>query len=79
MLKFLSLDTPGSRQRRIDDSQGVFAANEVHIRNPQQSRSFSAGTFIGPGEAAWPGCGCGNAVEHAVWNVMFPSTFCMVW
>src|SRR5579862_9310412 len=46
---------------------------------PSTSRSFAAGTVMGPGESAWPGAGCGNAVEHAVWKVMFPSTFCMVW
>ncbi len=38
-------------------------------------RSFSAGTFIGPGDGAVPGAGCGKAVDIAVWNVTFPSTF----
>src|SRR5437667_5925351 len=39
--------------------------------------SRSASTFIGPGDAAVPGAGCGNAVDIAVWNVTFPSTFCI--
>ena len=33
---------------------------------PSRSRSFSAGTFIGPGEGAVPGCGCGKAVDMEV-------------
>jgi len=40
-------------------------------------RSLSSATFIGPGEGAEPGAGCGNAVERAVWKVTLPSTFCM--
>ena len=36
-----------------------------------------ASTFIGPGDGAAPGAGCGNAVDIAVWNVTFPSTFCI--
>src|SRR5262249_48904113 len=33
---------------------------------PSRPRNCSGGTFIGPGPEAAPGCGCGNAVEHAV-------------
>src|SRR6266851_5234590 len=39
----------------------------------------SASTFIGPGDGAAPGAGCGNAVDIAVWNETWPSTFCMTW
>src|SRR5437762_1067899 len=46
---------------------------------PSMLRSLSSGTFIGPGEGAVPGAGCGKAVERAVWNVTVPSTFCMSW
>src|ERR1700746_4129478 len=46
---------------------------------PSTFRNCSAGTFIGPGESALPGAGCGNAVDAAVWNVTLPSTFCMIW
>src|SRR5271166_657135 len=52
----------------------------VTLAIPSMVRSLSAGTsFIGPGDAAVPGAGCGNAVERAVWNVTLPSTFCMIW
>src|ERR1700693_3943989 len=44
---------------------------------PSNPRSLSVGTFIGPGEGAVPGCGCGNAVDIAVWKVTLPSTFCI--
>src|SRR4029077_11127373 len=33
---------------------------------PSSVRSFSSGTFIGPGAFAVPGAGCGNAVDIAV-------------
>jgi hypothetical protein len=33
---------------------------------PRRERSLSSGTFIGPGEGAVPGAGCGNAVDRAV-------------
>ncbi len=33
---------------------------------PSTLRSCCAGTFIGPGEGAVPGAGCGNAVDAAV-------------
>ena len=42
-------------------------------------RSLSSATFIGPGDGAVPGAGCGKAVERAVWKVTLPSTFCMIW
>ena len=52
----------------------------VTLAMPSMLRSLSAGTsFIGPGEGAVPGAGCGNAVERAVWNVTLPSTFCIIW
>src|SRR5947209_1251508 len=44
---------------------------------PSRLRSRSSATFIGPGEGAVPGAGCGNAVERAVWKVTLPSTFCI--
>ena len=46
---------------------------------PRTERSLSSATFIGPGEGAAPGAGCGNAVDIAVWKVTLPSTFCMIW
>ena len=52
---------------------------KVTLAMPSMLRSFSAGTFIGPGEGAEPGAGCGNAVERAVWKVTLPSTFCITW
>src|SRR6185437_10707784 len=52
---------------------------KVTLAMPSMARSRSAGTFIGPGDGALPGAGCGNAVERAVWKVMLPSTFCMIW
>ena len=42
---------------------------KVTLAMPSSVRSFSAGTFIGPGEGAVPGAGCGKAVERAVWKV----------
>ena len=45
-------------------------ADEIVISNftfkPSTVRSTSAGTFIGPGDGAVPGAGCGNAVDIAV-------------
>src|SRR5262249_19942209 len=52
---------------------------KVTLAMPSMPRSLSSGTFIGPGDGADPGAGCGNAVERAVWNVTLPSTFCMTW
>jgi len=51
----------------------------VTLAMPSIVRSLSSGTFIGPGEGAVPGAGCGNAVERAVWKVTLPSTFCITW
>jgi hypothetical protein len=34
---------------------------------------------MGPGFDASPGFGWGKASYRAVWKVMFPSTFCMIW
>jgi len=51
----------------------------VTSRTPKSERSRSAGTFIGPGDGAAPGAGWGQAVDVAVWKVMLPSTFCMIW
>src|SRR4029079_1419497 len=52
---------------------------KVTLAMPSMPRNFSSGTFIGPGDGAVPGTGCGNAVERAVWKVTLPSTFCMTW
>src|SRR6476661_791155 len=52
---------------------------KVTLAMPSIVRSLSSGTFIGPGDGAVPGAGCGNAVERAVWKVTLPSTFCMTW
>ena len=52
---------------------------KVMLAVPSIVRSLSSGTFIGPGDGAVPGAGCGNAVDRAVWKVMLPSTFCMTW
>src|SRR4029078_3041302 len=46
---------------------------------PSMLRNLSSGTFIGPGDGAVPGTGCGKAVERAVWKVTLASTFCMTW
>ena len=51
----------------------------VMLAVPSMVRSLSSSTFIGPGEGAAPGAGCGNAVERAVWNATLPSTFCITW
>ena len=51
----------------------------VTLAMPSMVRSLSSGTFIGPGDGAVPGAGCGNAVERAVWKVTLPSTFCITW
>jgi len=40
---------------------------EMHFGDAQADRAVDPqGTFIGPGASAFPGAGCGNAVEHAV-------------
>ena len=52
---------------------------KVMLAVPSIMRSFSSGTFIGPGDGAVPGAGCGKAVERAVWKVTLPSTFCITW
>src|SRR5580693_1288073 len=52
---------------------------KVMLAVPSMVRSLSSATFIGPGDGAAPGAGCGNAVERAVWKVTLPSTFCMTW
>ena len=52
--------------------------NDIRER-PSTFRSLSSATFIGPGDGAVPGAGCGNAVDIAVWNVTCPSTFCITW
>src|SRR6185312_4235125 len=49
----------------------------VMLAVPSIVRSLSSATFIGPGDGALPGAGCGNAVERAVWKVTLPSTFCI--
>src|SRR4029450_5408039 len=46
---------------------------------PSMPASSSTGTLRGPGPGPTPGAGCGNAVDRAGWNVMLPSTFCMIW
>src|SRR5712671_7655980 len=51
----------------------------VTLAMPSRPRSLSSGTFIGPGDGAEPGAGCGKAVERAVWKVTLPSTFCITW
>jgi hypothetical protein len=49
------------------------------VAMPSMLRSLSSATFIGPGDGAVPGAGCGNAVERAVWKVALPSIFCITW
>src|ERR1035438_10039313 len=56
-----------------------FLARYWMFARPNTLRSRSAGTFMGPGAGVAPGAGCGNAVDMAVWNVTFPSTFCITW
>jgi hypothetical protein len=46
---------------------------------PNTLRSLSSATFMGPGWLAGPGAACGNAVDMAVWNMTFPSVFCITW
>ena len=50
--------------------------NDIRER-PSSFFNRSASTFIGPGDGAEPGAGCGKAVDIAVWKVMCPSTFCI--
>ena len=50
-------------QTGIGYAQRVLALNITTSRMPSTLRNCSAGTFIGPGEGAAPGLGCGNAVE----------------
>src|SRR4029078_13083460 len=52
---------------------------KVMLATPSRLRSLLSSTFIGPGEGAEPGAGCGKAVERAVWKVTLPSTFCITW
>src|SRR6185437_8200716 len=52
---------------------------KVTLAMPSIFSNCSVGTFIGPGDGAVPGAGCGNAVERAVWKVTLPSTFCITW
>jgi hypothetical protein len=47
------------------------------LATPSIERSLPSATFIGPGDGAAPGAGCGNAVERAVWKTTLPSTFCI--
>src|SRR5262249_8626246 len=49
----------------------------VTLAIPSIVRNLSSGTFMGPGDGADPGAGCGNAVERAVWKVTLPSPFCL--
>jgi len=65
-------------QRRINDRQRTFAFHVIHAGHSQYAAEFLRRHFIGPGFGAVPGAGCGNAVDIAVWNVMFPSIFCTV-
>src|SRR5215831_13378438 len=51
----------------------------VTLAMPSTLCKRSASTFIGPGDGAVPGAGCGNAVDIAVWNVTCPSIFCITW
>ena len=60
----------GDRDRVID------VVNDMRER-PRTLRRRSSATFIGPGDGAVPGAGCGKAVDIAVWNVTCPSTFCI--
>src|SRR5260221_13598650 len=46
---------------------------------PRTFFNRSASTFIGPGDGADPGAGWGKAVDMAVWNDTWPSTFCITW
>src|SRR5580704_2163862 len=46
---------------------------------PSTERSLASSTFMGPGDGAEPGAGCGKAVERAVWKATLPSTFWMIW
>src|SRR5258708_11061131 len=52
---------------------------KVILAMPSTVRSLSSSTFMGPGDGAAPGAGCGKAVERAVWKVTLPSTFSMIW
>ena len=52
---------------------------KLMLATPSMVRNLLSSTFIGPGEGALPGSGCGKAVERAVWKVTLPSTFCITW
>src|SRR5262249_38093226 len=60
-------------------ASGSLPILKLMLAMPSTLRSFESSTFIGPGEGAVPGAGCGNAVERAVWKVTLPSTFCITW
>ena len=57
----------------------------AHIQDevlPQATAGVELGADLlelGPGPGAVPGAGWGNAVDIAVWYVMPPSIFCMIW
>ena len=75
---FLQMSSASSAlQRRIDNGEPLFARLERYAGGAEQRAELSSGTFIGPGDGAVPGAGCGNAVERAVWKVTLPSTFCI--
>jgi len=68
-----SLPVSLALQRRVDDRKLLSPGLKLMLATPSSERSLSSGTFIGPGEGAEPGAGCGKAVERAVWKVTLPS------
>src|SRR5258708_4401608 len=60
-------------------ASGLLPWTKLTVVIPRSLRSWSSGTFIGPGDGAVPGAGWGNAVDIAVWNDTWPSTFRMIW
>ena len=57
------------RQRMVDDRQLASIHGEGHVPGAQQLAQAAGLDHIGPGDAASPGFGCGNAIDIAVWKV----------
>jgi hypothetical protein len=59
---------PSSSGRSVIAIGELTPWNDIRER-PRTFFNRSASTFIGPGDGAEPGAGCGKAVDIAVWKV----------
>ena len=67
-------------QRSVDDGETLLILLERDAGDAEHRAQLVGGDVFQRARAgALPGAGCGNAVERAVWKVMFPSTFCRIW